>query len=152
VSDLLHDVAASIDARLKELRPLATEFERLKRARAALEAAGVSSTGDRGRRSTRAAREQQSRRGASRTSSPPQARARQGARRRRAPRGANQEAVLTALRDGGRATVSELSTVTGIKPTVLYALTRSLTAKRLLTVESDEGGRRVFAIAKGRRR
>lgn len=59
---------------------------------------------------------------------------------------------MAALQDAGKATVPELAKLTGIKTTVLYALTGSLTAKRVLVADEGEDGRRVFAIAHRRRR
>lgn len=99
---------AQIDTRLEVLRPLVDEYEQLSRARAVLgeDAAGSAARGGvAGRGSARPARGN-----------------------RRAPRGANREAILRLAGERPGITVAEIASETGIgKPTVhstVYALTR----------------------------
>jgi hypothetical protein len=61
-------------------------------------------------------------------------------------RGANQAAVVAALRKHGQATVPELAEATKVNPGVLYALTRVLVDKGVLSTEKTNG-RRAFALA-----
>jgi hypothetical protein len=162
MSDLLTDIRRDIDARREELRPAVTEFSRLQEARAAL--TGTPSTAGRQRasRSThprsagssrRASSQQWNAQGASSPSSPsaqgrseqpPRGRGRSGTKR--AARGANQAAVVAALRERGRSTVPELAEVTKVKPGVLYALTRVFVDKGVLSSEKTNG-RRAFTLA-----
>ena len=162
MSDLLTDIRSDISARLEELRPAVTEYTRLQMAQAAL--AGRASTARRRRdgRSTYApsagnSGPPASRRRSTRSASSPSGSAARGRskqpapgrgrpRGKRAARGANQAAVVAALREHGRATVPELAAVTEIKPGVLYALTRVLVDKGVLSAEKTDG-RRAFALA-----
>jgi len=52
VTDFLDEKRSEIDARLKELRPLVEEYERLEKAAAALAGVGATGAGARGRSST----------------------------------------------------------------------------------------------------
>jgi sugar-specific transcriptional regulator TrmB len=54
--------------------------------------------------------------------------------------------VVAALRKHGPATVPELAEATKVKPGVLYALTRVLVDKGVLSTEKTNG-RRAFALA-----
>ena len=163
MSDLLTDIRRDISARLEELRPAVTEYTRLEEARAALtgtastartQAAGRPNTyarrgGNSGRASSRR-RNAQSVSSSSTPSAPGKSKqpsdGRGRARTKRAARGANEAAVVAALREHGRATVPELAAVTKIKPGVLYALTRVLVDKGVLSAEKTNG-RRAFALA-----
>ena len=127
MSDLLSDIRREIGARMEELRPAVTEYKRLQEARAALGAGWKSSPSGQTR----------SKKTANGRGRPPV---------KRAVRGANQAAVVAALREHGRATVPELAEATKVKPTVLYALTRVLVDKGVLNTEKANG-RRAFALA-----
>jgi hypothetical protein len=163
MSDLLTDIRRDISARLEELRPAVTEYARLEEARAAL--TGTSSrarTQEPGRPNThprrggnpgRASSRRRNARSVSSTSTPPaRGKSKQpsdgrGRRRtKRAARGANQAAVVAALRKHGSATVPELAQATKIKPGVLYALTRVLVDKGVLSTQKTNG-RRAFALS-----
>jgi hypothetical protein len=162
MSDLLTDIRSDISARLEELRPAVTEYTRLEEALAAL--TGASSTARRRRygRSTYArsagnSGPPDSRRRNARSASSPSGTAARGRskqptrgrgrpRTKRAARGANQAAVVAALREHGPATVPELAAATKIKPGVLYALTRVLVDKGVLSAEKTNG-KRAFTLA-----
>ena len=158
--DLLTDIRSDISARLDELRPAVAEYRRLQEARAAFTSIPSTtrrqpgrpttysrSVGNPGRASARRRTGQSvdspstmSAQGKSKKAAPGRPRT------KRAPRGANQAAVVAALRKHGPATVAELSDATNIKPGVLYALTRTLVEKGVLSTEKTNG-RRAFALA-----
>ena len=162
MSDLLTDIRRDIGARLEELRPAVIEYTRLQEARAALGSMPSSARRQQGSRSTYArsagnsGRASPGRRNAQRVSSASPLSAqgrsklpadgRRRARSKRAARGANQAAVVAALREHGPATVPKLAEATKVKPGVLYALTRVLVDKGVLTTEKTNG-RRAFALA-----
>jgi hypothetical protein len=163
MSDLLTDIRRDIRARLEELRPAVTEYARLEEARAALtgtdsrastQAPGRPNTyAQRGGNPGRASSRRRNAPSVSSTSTPPaQGKSKQpsggrGRRRtKRAARGANKAAVVAALRKHGSATVPELAQATKIKPGVLYALTRVLVDKGVLTTQKTNG-RRAFALS-----
>jgi DNA-binding IscR family transcriptional regulator len=54
--------------------------------------------------------------------------------------------VVAALRKHGPATVPELAEATNVKPGVLYALTRTLVERGVLSTEKTNG-RGAFALA-----
>jgi hypothetical protein len=159
MSDLLTDIHRDISARLEQLRPAVTEYTRLQEAQAALADTGSTARGQRAgpnasaRSAVKSVGASSRRRNTQRVSSPPSSSAQgrsgqpaQGRRRtKRAPRGANQAAVVAALRKHGRVTVPELAKATKIKPGVLYALTRVLVDKGVLSTEKTNG-RRAFAL------
>jgi DNA-binding PadR family transcriptional regulator len=53
--------------------------------------------------------------------------------------------VVAALREHGQSTVPQLAEATKVKPGVLYALTRVLVDKGVLSTEKTNG-RRAFAL------
>lgn len=162
MSDLLTDIRRDISARLEELRPAVTEYTRLEEAQAALTGTASNASRRRGGPSTNArsggssGRASSRRRNTQSVSSPssssaqgkskPSAPGRGRPRGKRAARGANQAAVVAALREHGRATVPELADVTKIQPGVLYPLTRALVDKGVLRTETTNG-RRAFGLA-----
>lgn len=111
----LMDVIVQVDARLEELRPLVREFEQLVIARAAL-AAGA---GELPRRT--AARPRVSR-----------AATRRG---RRAPRGANRDAILVVVGRRAGITVAEIATLTGIARPTVHSTVYALRARGILATE-----------------
>ena len=110
MAELLDRIRGELDVRMNELRPLLDEHDRLAAALQALGDAdrkGAQSTGSaaatgRGRRSAK-------------RSSPAK-------RRTHAPRGANRQAVLDAVRDRPGASAGELAAVSGVSRNSLYAL------------------------------
>lgn len=139
----LEQLITQIDTRLDVLRPLVREFEQLESARAVLVADhGVGTR--RARRSVRPG-------------------AASAARGRRAPRGANREAILRLAGERPGITVAEIATATGIgKPTVhstVYTLTRGGALERagdgIKLASSSSGalaGRSARRAEPGRRR
>jgi hypothetical protein len=101
VADLLDQTLAEIRARLKELRPLVAEYERLEAAAAALNGQAHVSSATRPRR----------RRPAS-------------SRRPRAPRGANKEKIYAAIEARPGATVGEIAEASGVAKRIIYNVTR----------------------------
>jgi hypothetical protein len=162
MSDLLTEIHRDIAARMDQLRPAVTEYTRLQEARAAL--TGTASPGHRGRARSRSrarggggaerasATASTAQSAESEASSSTQGRSKPAAgtagrpRAKRAARGANQAAVVAALREQGQATVPQLAEATKVKPAVLYALTRVLVDKGVLSTEKTNG-RRTFALA-----
>ena len=116
MTDFLDEKRKEIDARLKELRPLVEEYERLEKAAAAL--AGVGRTG--GEASRRSSGASRGRRRGSSTGS--------GAGRRGRPRGsgkrAQQAQELVAARPG--ITIPELAAAMGIQANYLYRVMPTL--------------------------
>lgn len=123
--DLLTDLVRELDARLEELRPLLSEYERLLAASDALGAGDGATSHDGGapgaerilgvtqrRRARRAGRDRDA--GASkRAASSSRTRAAGPRKPRRAQRGATRRAILAALEHGSHAT-SELVSVTAL--------------------------------------
>ena len=159
---LLTDIRIDIGARLDELRPAVTEYRRLQEAQAAFTSIPSTTKRQPGRpttysRSVGNPGRASARRRTGQSVDPPSTMSAQGKskkaapgrgrpRTKRAPRGANQAAVVAALRKHGPATVAELSDATNIKPGVLHALTRTLVEKGVLSTEKTNG-RRAFALA-----
>jgi len=114
VTDFLDEKRREIDARLKELRPLVEEHERLEKAAAAL--AGVGGSGGRARRSSGAG------------SKPRRGRAGSGGGRRGRPRGsgkrAQQAQELVNAQPG--ITIPELADAMGIQANYLYRVMPTL--------------------------
>jgi hypothetical protein len=118
MTDFLDDKRKEIDARLKELRPLVDEYNRLEKAAAAL--AGVGSTGDRPARSGRSAN---------------------GRRRGRGrPRGSGTRAkqALELVRTRPGITISELAEAMGIHANYLYRVMPTLESEGQV-VKRDKG-------------
>ena len=117
MTDFLDEKRKEIDARLRELRPLVDEFNRLEKAAAALD--GV---------------------GAPRRSAPAARRRRSGGGRRGRPRGsgnrAKQALELVRARPGIR--ISEMAESMGIQPNYLYRVMPTLEAEGQV-VKRDRG-------------
>ena len=140
-ADLLADIVRQIDARKRELAEAVHEYERLEAARAALDGT-TRSTGQRG--TTKA-----SRRGS--MDRPPSARATTRRRtkalaRPRAPRGANREAFLRALRERPGSTVAEVAEATGVQQGVLYQLRRRPLDEGAVIEQQRGDGRKGYAL------
>jgi hypothetical protein len=118
MADFLDEKRREIDARLKELRPLVDEYNRLEKAAAAL--AGVGSTGGRAARSGRTAN---------------------GRRRGRGrPRGSGTRAkqALELVRARPGITISELAEAMGIHANYLYRVMPTLESEGQV-VKRDKG-------------
>jgi hypothetical protein len=146
-ADLLADIVRQIDERKRELAAAVHEYERLEAARAALDGT-PGSTHDRGaagRRGTATA----SRRGGGRSAGRRSA----GARRRtkaparpRAPRGANRDAFLGALRERPGSSVAEVAEATGVHRAVLYQLRRRLLDEGAVVEQQRDDGRKGYSL------
>jgi hypothetical protein len=119
MADFLDEKRKEIDARLRELRPLVEEFNRLEKAAAALAGVGQTQATATRRRSNGAA-------GAGRSRSRSRSRAR--ARGRGRPRGSGNRAkqALELVRARPGITISELADSMGIKANYLYRVMPTL--------------------------
>ncbi len=117
MTDFLDEKRKEIDARLKELRPLVEEHERLEKAAAALAGVGGSGARQAGRRSGTAAR------GRSRSAG-----SGSGARRRGRPRGSGKRAQQAQELVGAQPgiTIPELADAMGIQANYLYRVMPTL--------------------------
>jgi hypothetical protein len=121
--DLLMRVRAEIDARLLELRPAVSEYERL-----------LSTADSAGRGGDHA-----------NTASPRPRRAGAAPKRERAPRGAAQLAIVAALEHGSH-TASELAVVTAMSGASIRANLRRLVSAGTVTTAKREG-KAAYALA-----
>jgi Winged helix-turn-helix DNA-binding len=142
MADLVDRIRKELDARIDQLRPLASEFERLQRAAAALARTGSRALPGLGshappppRASARTARRVTS--PAAGKSSPE--RRPVTARRTRAPRGQTQAKILAALRATPGATTATVAKSTAI-PASTVAATVSRLVKQGRVRRLDEGG------------
>ena len=132
MADLLDRIRSELHARLEELRPLVDEHGRIE---AALQALGESrpsapaATSARPPAPARAARKP--------ASGPP---------RKRAPRGANRDAVLRAVREQPGATTAELASASGVDRNTLYALLARLVKDGVLQRSKPPGGRAGYSL------
>jgi len=119
MADFLDEKRKEIDARLRELRPLVEEFNRLEKAAAALAGVGQTQATATRRRSNGAA-------GAGRSRA--RARARARGRGRGRPRGSGNRAkqALELVRARPGITISELADSMGIKANYLYRVMPTL--------------------------
>jgi hypothetical protein len=117
MADFLDEKRREIEARLKELRPLVDEYDRLQKAAAAL--AGVGSTGARTARAARSSN---------------------GRRRRGRPRGTGTRAkqALELVRARPGITIRELSEAMGIHANYLYRVMPTLESEGQV-VKRDKG-------------
>jgi DNA-binding transcriptional ArsR family regulator len=119
--DLLTRITREIDERIEELRPQIAEIPALESARRALGAAAADGRG-RARASRRAAT---GRRAAGRAG-------------KRAPRGANREAILAVIAERPDVSAAELASKTGLAKPTLYTTLGTLTKQG--TIEKRELG------------
>lgn len=115
MADLVERVQHEIHQRLDELRPSVTEYERLLEAQRAL-----------GDTELRPSRREATSRGAA-VSTDRRASSSSRSARQRAPRGANRQAVLGAIRDRPGATAGELSAASNVRGATIYNVLRALT-------------------------
>lgn len=154
-ADLLSTVRSELDARLDELRPVLSEYERLLAAAAALGAgedeaaprpAGESTLTT--TRRSRARRAGRPRTGAIKAVASSSSRRASGSRKRsRARRGAAQHAILAALEHGSH-TASELVSVTALAGPNIRANLRRLLQEGTIT-QTKRAGRTAYALASG---
>jgi hypothetical protein len=147
--DLLDRVRGEIDARCRELRPLAEEYQRIEAAARALgnpSAAAAPLANGRARRgrppkSSAPSRTlaQPSRSAPARSSGP------------RKPKGANQEAIVTVLRERATSkaplTAREVADVTGLAPAIVHGALGGLTKRGVAKLIKQPSGRKSFALA-----
>jgi hypothetical protein len=141
MADLVEETVRGIRARLKELAPAVSEYERLQAAHAALGASGAESV-----RAPRPA-------GAGTRGRPAAAgrgRAGVGSRRpaTRAKRGQNKAAVHGVIAERPGVTVTEIAEVTGISKPLIYNTTRAGVERGELERVALPGGQQGFRIAR----
>jgi hypothetical protein len=154
-ADLLSTVRSELDARLNELRPVLSEYERLLAAAAALDA-GNGGAAPRGAadstlsttRRSRTRRAGRRRAGAIKAVASSSSRRASGSRKRaRARRGAAQHAILAALEHGSH-TASELMSVTALAGPNIRTNLRRLLEEGTIT-QTKRTGRTAYAPASG---
>jgi hypothetical protein len=117
MADLVDQTLEAVRARLRELAPMVSEYQRLESAYAALDGAGGAGAGRGGAAgtATRVRRSRGTRREPGRAAS----------RGRRARRGENKAAVYGAIAQRPGVTVAEIAGVTGIGKPLIYNATRA---------------------------
>lgn len=140
MADLLERIRVEINARLSELRPLVDEDRRLD---AALQALGERTSTAPAAPSAGSREAARSRAGVTTAAKP----------RKRAPRGANREAVLRAVADRPGATSAELAAVSGVgRNTLNGLLARLVKTGELQTRRLPTGGRATRLATRSQRR
>lgn len=132
MADLVGQIQRDIEKRLQELRPLLEEKERLEAVLAAL-------TNGHGAPAPAARRTRSAASGS--TTRAPYA----GGKSRRAPRGANREAILAVVRERPGISASEVATVTRIAKPTVHTTISQLKRKGILEPEGSGG----VKLAKG---
>jgi DNA-binding transcriptional ArsR family regulator len=132
MADLVGQIQRDIEKRLQELRPLLEEKERLEAVLAALTNGHGAGTGSPTR---------------SRPAAPPSgARAPYaGGKSRRAPRGANREAILNVVRERPGVSAAEVAAITRIAKPTVHTTISQLKRKGILEPEGSGG----VKLAKG---
>jgi DNA-binding transcriptional ArsR family regulator len=131
MADLVGQIQRDIEQRLKELAPLIEEKDQLEAVLAAL-------TGELDGRGTPAPRPTRPRaNGASTGTRAPYA----GGKRRRAPRGANREAILKIVEQQPGVSASEVAEQTGIAKPTVHTTISQLKRKGILEPEGANGVR-----------
>jgi DNA-binding transcriptional ArsR family regulator len=132
--DLVAQIQRDIERRLQELRPLLAEKEQLEAVLAALTngaaATSVDSAGGRGRPAAAAA--------AAAAAAGPRA-PYAGGRRRRAPRGANREAILRVVKERPGVSAAEVAEVTKIAKPTVHTTISQLKRKGILAPQGANG-------------
>lgn len=153
-SDLLSTVRSELDARLDELRPLLSEYERLL---AAVDALDVGDDGTapppaaertlsaRQRSRARHGRRSPSARAIKPAASSANPRGTGSRKRARAPRGAAQHAILAALEHGSH-TMSEFVSVTALGAPNIQSNLRRLLRQGTIT-KTERSGRTAYVLA-----
>jgi hypothetical protein len=127
VTDLLRRIRTEIDQRLAASRAAVEEMERLEAALRALEGVGGPATPEGGATSAR------------------RARASSNGARRRAPRGANRDAVLRAVSERPGASAAELSSASGVAANAVYVQLGRLVADGIVVKRELPSGRSGYA-------
>jgi DNA-binding transcriptional ArsR family regulator len=134
MADLVGQIQRDIEKRLQELRPLLEEKERLEAVLAALKNGhGVAAAAGVARASAAPARSSSGR--------APYA----GGRTRRAPRGANREAILKVVRERPGVSAAEVAAITRIAKPTVHTTISQLKRKGILESEGSGG----VKLAKG---
>jgi hypothetical protein len=147
MADVVDRVRKELAARIRELRPLAREFERLQRAAAALTRAGVrsvpglSSPADTPPTTQPTSTRRAGRSAPAQATTPKRAPRRPAgtSRRKPAPRGQTQAKILAAIGAAPGSTTAAVAKATGI-PTNTAAATISRLAKQGRVRRLDQGG------------
>jgi DNA-binding transcriptional ArsR family regulator len=132
MADLVGQIQRDIESRLQELRPLLAEKEQLEAVLAAL-TSDANGGASRPRARARAA-----------TTAPAAAAERApyaGGKRRRAPRGANREAILAVVRERPGVSAAEVADVTNIAKPTVHTTISQLKRKGILEPEGANGVR-----------
>ncbi len=137
VADLLDRVHKEMAARLAELRPLVEEHRRLEAALGALNEVQSATPWPRAANASAAGG---SRRRAGRNGGSASA-------RKRAPRGANRKAVLSALRERPGSSSGELAAVSGVEGGTLHALLTRLVKDGEVEKQELPSGRTGYALS-----
>lgn len=140
VADLLDRICKELTARLAELRPLVEEHKRLEAALGALNQAQGAAPKARATNASATATATASRR--RRTGSRGSA-----GSRKRAPRGANRQAVLRALQERPGASSGELAAVSGVEHNTLQSLLARLVRDGELEKHELPNGRMGYALS-----
>ena len=147
-SDLLTRIRAELDARLRELRPLVAEYERLLNAQAALGAGGAKASAPRAPAFTPIPRRGRpsGRPRIARTVAIEHA-PKRAPKPKRAQRGAAATAILAALEHGSH-TVSELGVVTALSGPIIHNnLGRLRDGGMVIRTKRTGDGRSAYALA-----
>jgi DNA-binding transcriptional ArsR family regulator len=136
MSDLLQRIRSEIQQRLDASRAAVEESERLEAALRALSTAQAPDSATTEAAATSAERAPQARRGPAKQ-----------AAGRRAPRGANREAVLEAVRERPGASAGEIAASSGVAQNVVYTQLRRLLAEGVLAKRRLPSGRSGYSPA-----
>jgi DNA-binding transcriptional ArsR family regulator len=128
MADLVGQIQRDIEKRLQELRPLIEEKERLEAVLAALKNGSGASSGPAAPPRPRAT----TTRSAARA---PYA----GGKSRRAPRGANREAILSVVRERPGVSAAEVASITRIAKPTVHTTISQLKRKGILEPEGSGG-------------
>jgi DNA-binding transcriptional ArsR family regulator len=131
MADLVAQIQRDIERRLQELRPLLAEKEQLEAVLAALTNGHAPSSGG-GSADRRRARSAAAPASAARA---PYA----GGKRRRAPRGANREAILQVVRERPGVSAAEVAEVTKIAKPTVHTTISQLKRKGILAPQGANG-------------
>jgi hypothetical protein len=132
MADLVGQIQRDIEKRLKELRPLIEEKEQLEAVLAALTNGSGGSVAPVSAPRARAAASPSTPRSAGRA---PYA----GGKSRRAPRGANREAILSVVRERPGVSASEVASITRIAKPTVHTTISQLKRKGILEPEGAGG-------------
>lgn len=135
MQDPLDTLRSELDERLAELRPLVSEYERLRAAAAALDAI------DAGAEAAQPEQPATVRRGAQSQGNGAPKR-----KRTRSPRGENRAKLLAALNERPGVSVNELAAASGIQRSGVYALLRRLTEEGMADKRDLPGGGAGYAL------